>query len=60
MTEPAAARCDAPGCDRPLGADDCQLVVRRRGGERRAYECVCGAVTITLSGAAADDPPIRP
>jgi hypothetical protein len=55
-----AATCDAPGCDRALETRNCQLVVRRQGGERRAYECACGAVTITCRGTAADDPSIRP
>jgi hypothetical protein len=36
-------------CDRPLGPGACQLVVETAGGERRAYECDCGAVTITVA-----------
>lgn len=60
MLSDIAATCDATGCERELPAGDCQLIVRTTGGERRAYECVCGAVTITVSGTAGDDPPIRP
>lgn len=55
-----APTCDAAGCERALVPSDCQLVVQRSGGERRAYECICGAVTITVAGAAVDDPPVRP
>ena len=52
--------CDAAGCERELDASHCQLVVGTVFGERRAYECDCGAVTISITGTAADDPPIHP
>ncbi|MFB6307823.1 MAG: hypothetical protein ABEH35_00695 [Haloarculaceae archaeon] len=35
------------GCDRELD-DEPAIVFRTAGGERRAYECPCGAVTITV------------
>lgn len=60
MLSDIVATCDAAGCERELASEDCQLVVRTEGGERRAYECDCGAVTISVIGSAADDPPIRP
>ena len=48
MEEDLRCPCDAPGCDRTLG--ETQLVVRMTtdAGERRAYECACGAVTVTV------------
>jgi hypothetical protein len=39
--------CDADNCDRPL--DEPQLVFETPGGRREAYECVCGAVTVTVA-----------
>lgn len=41
------ARCDSSSCDRPL-PDEPSLVYRTDGGERRAYECACGGVTVTV------------
>lgn len=38
--------CDAEGCDRPL--TDPQLVFETTAGRRAAYECACGAVTVTV------------
>jgi hypothetical protein len=35
-------------CERELGDPQCMLVYRTERGERRAYECACGAVTITV------------
>ncbi|WP_167599401.1 hypothetical protein [Halorussus marinus] len=48
MLDDLRCACDAPGCDRALGDD--QLLVRMvtAAGERRAYECACGAVTVTV------------
>jgi len=48
MLDELVATCEADGCDRRLREDDCALVYRTDGGERRAYECACGAVTITV------------
>lgn len=36
------------GCERELNETECVLVYRTEPGERRAYECACGAVTITV------------
>lgn len=44
--------CEA--CDRALGPAECRLTYETPGGERRAYECACGAVTITVARQAAD------
>jgi hypothetical protein len=49
MLDELAATCERDACDRPLSEDDCMLVYRTDEGERRAYECSCGAVTITVS-----------
>jgi hypothetical protein len=49
MLEELASTCEAAGCDRSLDADNCMLVYRTDAGERRAYECECGAVTVTIS-----------
>jgi hypothetical protein len=59
MLDDIACTCDAAGCERVLTAEDCALVYRTSEGERRAYECACGAVTMTVSRSAADDPPLR-
>jgi hypothetical protein len=48
MLDELGAACEADGCDRPLSEDDCMLVYRTESGERRAYECACGAVTVTV------------
>ena len=48
MLEELELTCDADGCVRSLGEDACMLVYRTEEGERRAYECDCGAVTITV------------
>jgi hypothetical protein len=49
MLDELAATCEAEGCDRELTADGCMLVFRTESGERRAYECACGEVTVTVS-----------
>lgn len=59
MLDDIAPTCDAVGCDRPLSAEACRLVFRTAAGERRAYECACGHVTMTVSSNAADDPQLR-
>jgi hypothetical protein len=45
MLEALSVACES--CDRPLGEP--QMVVRTDAGERRAYECACGAVTVTVA-----------
>jgi len=49
MLEELAATCEHEACDRSLREDDCMLVYRTDDGERRAYECTCGTVTITVT-----------
>jgi len=39
--------CDAEGCDRPLSEP--QLVFETAAGRQEAYECACGAVTVTVA-----------
>jgi hypothetical protein len=41
--------CTCEGCDRELAPSACQMVVETDAGERRAYECSCGAVTVTVA-----------
>ena len=57
MLDECACTCDAPGCDRPLGDDEFMLAMETTGGVRRAYECACGAVTVTMvrAGASMDE-----
>jgi hypothetical protein len=47
MIEELAATCEGEGCNRRLGEP--MIVYRTAAGERRAYECDCGAVTITAA-----------
>lgn len=49
MLDTLSCTCEADGCDRGLGADQLMLAMRTDGGVRRAYECDCGEVTITVS-----------
>jgi hypothetical protein len=49
MLDEIACRCEATGCERRLDDGNCQLVFRTEGGERRAYECACGHVTVTVA-----------
>jgi hypothetical protein len=39
--------CDGEDCERDLSGE-AALVFRSDAGERRAYDCPCGAVTITV------------
>jgi len=39
--------CDGENCDRALGEP--QLVFETPAGRREAYECACGAVTVTVA-----------
>jgi hypothetical protein len=39
--------CDCESCGRPLAEP--ALTMRTEGGERRAYECACGEVTVTVA-----------
>ena len=49
MLETLSCTCEASGCERELGDDQFMLAMRTDGGVRRAYECDCGAVTVTVS-----------
>jgi hypothetical protein len=42
-----ADACEADGCERTLGEP--QLVFETDAGRREAYECACGAVTVTVA-----------
>jgi hypothetical protein len=48
MLENLTSTCEAAGCDRSLDEDARMLTMRTEAGERRAYECACGAVTVTI------------
>ncbi|WP_251344069.1 hypothetical protein [Haloplanus halophilus] len=48
MLENLTSTCEAAGCDRPLDEDALMVAMRTDAGERRAYECACGAVTVTV------------
>ena len=41
--------CTCEGCDRDLTSAEPAMVYRAEGGERRAYACACGAVTVTVA-----------
>ncbi|WP_458206617.1 hypothetical protein [Haladaptatus sp. NG-SE-30] len=41
--------CEATGCEKRLGESNLMLVMETAGGTRRAYECDCGAVTVTVT-----------
>ena len=41
--------CTCGSCERELGDAALQLVYQTDAGARRAYECACGAVTVTVT-----------
>ena len=45
----AELACACERCDAPLGDDHLRLTMESVGGVRHAYECDCGAVTITVA-----------
>ena len=49
MLEGLTCTCEAEGCDRALDDDNLMLAMHTDAGTRRAYECDCGAVTITVA-----------
>jgi hypothetical protein len=49
MLNSLACTCEAAGCERSLGAAELMLAMTTDAGERRAYECACGAVTVTVA-----------
>lgn len=46
MLEELACTCES--CERQLDESDRMLVYQTEAGERRAYECACKAVTVTV------------
>ena len=48
MRELLECRCEGSNCDRPLSAAQFMLAYTAEGITRRAYECSCGAITITV------------
>ena len=44
--------CACERCDAPLGNEDLRLTMESDAGVRHAYECACGAVTITVAARA--------
>ncbi|WP_458189179.1 hypothetical protein [Haladaptatus sp. NG-WS-4] len=49
MRERLRCTCEATGCEHDLGDSNLMLVMEMPAGTRRAYECDCGAVTITVT-----------
>jgi hypothetical protein len=45
----AELACTCEQCDAPLGDEHLRLTMESVGGVRHAYECDCGAVTITVA-----------
>ncbi|MFC7072355.1 hypothetical protein ACFQJ7_15070 [Halovenus rubra] len=48
MLNQLSATCENKNCNRDLCEQDCMLVYQTEAGERRAYECRCGTVTVTV------------
>ncbi|MFC7059198.1 hypothetical protein [Halovenus salina] len=48
MMEQLGTTCENESCERPLGDEEPMLVYETEYGERRAYECRCGTVTVTV------------
>ncbi|SDJ55515.1 hypothetical protein SAMN05216226_10535 [Halovenus aranensis] len=48
MLDQLAATCENERCNRPLTEEECMLVYQTEYGQRRAYECHCGTVTVTV------------
>ena len=40
--------CEGSNCDQRLRDEQLMLVMKTTAGERRAYECECGTVTVTV------------
>lgn len=49
MIDQHTARCTASCCDCKLTDDDRQMTMELDNGKRHAYECACGAITITVA-----------
>jgi hypothetical protein len=48
MLDRLSPTCEDGACERPLSDDNLMLEMERNGGVRRAYECDCGTVTVTV------------
>ena len=48
MLNELTTTCEKDGCGRSLGEAEFMLAMESVGGTRRAYECACGAVTVTV------------
>ena len=48
LHEGLALECSTADCDRTLTEDRHMLTMETPDGVRRAYECECGAVTVTV------------
>jgi len=48
MLHELSLTCEGEDCDRTLTAAECAITFETEAGERRAYECACGAVTVTV------------
>jgi hypothetical protein len=48
MLEDLRCTCDGPRCERTLGENELAIRLQTDAGERRAYECACGATTVTV------------
>ncbi len=49
MIETLRCACEAAGCDRDLAEHQLMLTMETSAGTRHAYECDCGAVTVTVT-----------
>lgn len=48
MLNELTTTCEADGCGRSLGDAEFMLAMETPAGTRCAYECACGAVTVTV------------
>lgn len=48
MLERLSCTCEAADCERALDDEHLMLTMATDAGTRRAYECDCGAVTVTV------------
>lgn len=49
MLDQLTCTCEATDCDRGLGDAQLMLAMETADGVRRAYECDCGEVTVTVA-----------
>lgn len=58
MLDQLECECSASDCRRTLSEDRHMLTMETPDGVRRAYECDCGAVTVTVVRREAGDGPV--